>query len=263
MNILFIGDVVGKPGRRVLTRFLPDIMEEHDAHLVVVNAENAAGGFGMSVSIHDQMVGMGVDVLTTGNHVWDRREFIKEIDQCERVIRPANFAPGVPGKGWIIIETDYGPAAVINLAGRVFMQPVDCPFRKAQEIIEEIDSDVKVILIDFHAEATSEKQAMARFLDGKAAAVAGTHTHVQTADESVLPAGTAFISDLGMTGPSQSIIGVKTEPIIEKFLLGMPKRFDTATGPEQINGAVVYCDPQTGKATSITRINKHVKEQTS
>lgn len=263
MNIVFIGDVVGKAGRKVLTRFLPEIMEEHDAHLVVVNAENAAGGFGMSQSIHDQMVGTGVDVLTTGNHVWDRRDFIKEIDNCERVIRPANFAPAVPGKGWIVIETDYGPAAIINLAGRVFMPPVDCPFRKAEEILEELDSDIKVVLIDFHAEATSEKQALARFLDGKVSAVVGTHTHVQTADEQVFPGGTAFMCDLGMTGPSQSIIGVKIDPIVERFILGMPKRFDTATGPDHICGAVVSCDPQTGKANSIKRIYKETKEQSA
>lgn len=260
MNILFIGDVVGKPGRRILNRLLPEIMEENNAQVVVVNTENAAGGFGMSQSIHDQMVGMGVDVLTTGNHVWDRREFMKEIDHCERVLRPANYPPGVPGKGWIVIETDYGPAAVINLSGRVFMPPVDCPFRKAREIMEEIDSDVRVVIIDFHAEATSEKQALARFLDGEATAVAGTHTHVQTADETVLPGGTAFICDLGMTGPAQSIIGVKIEPILDRFLLGLPKKFDTATGDQQINGAVISCDPQTGKATAIKRINKKLEE---
>ncbi|MFO8057846.1 MAG: TIGR00282 family metallophosphoesterase [bacterium] len=260
MNILFIGDVVGRPGRRILNRLLPELMEEHNAQLVVVNTENAAGGFGMSQSIHDQMVGMGVDVLTTGNHVWDRREFIKEIEHCERVLRPANYPPGVPGKGWIVIETDYGPAAVINLSGRVFMPPVDCPFRKAREIIEEIDHDVKVVIIDFHAEATSEKQALARFLDGEVTAVAGTHTHIQTADETVFPGGTAFICDLGMTGPAQSVIGVKIEPILDRFLSGLPKKFDTATGAEQINGAVITCDPKTGKATAIKRINKKLEE---
>jgi metallophosphoesterase (TIGR00282 family) len=258
LNILFIGDIIGKPGRRAITRLLPGLIEECEAHLVVVNAENAAGGFGMSRQIYDHLVGIGVDVLTTGNHVWDRKEFISEIENCERLLRPANFFPGVPGKGWIVAETEEGPAAVINMEGRVYMPPVDCPFRGADQVLSEIDPDVRVILMDFHAEATSEKEAMGYYLDGRVSAVIGSHTHVPTADPRILPRGTAYLTDVGMTGPRDSVIGVKIQPVLDRFLTGMPRRFETAAGPIELNAVLVACDPQTGKATRVTAIRREL-----
>jgi len=256
-----IGDVIGRPGRRALSRFLPELAGELSADLVVVNVENAAGGFGMSEEIHDQLAGLGVDVLTTGNHVWDRKEFIKEIENCERVLRPLNFPPGAPGRGFIVIETEAGPAAVVNLAGRVYMPPADCPFRSMDQLLGELDPDVKVILVDFHAEATSEKAALGHYLDGRVTAVIGTHTHVATADARVLPGGTAYLTDVGMTGPRDSVIGVKIEPILERFLKGLPRRFDTASGVVEINAAHVQCDPRTGKASAITRVHRELEAE--
>lgn len=258
MNILFIGDLVGKAGRRVLTRYLPELMDESDADLVIVNAENAAGGFGMSLQIYEQLTGLGVDVITTGNHVWDRREFVQEISDCERLLRPYNYPPGVPGRGLIVVETDRGPAAVINLAGRVYMTPADDPFRAADAALAELDSDIKVKFVDFHAEATSEKQALGFYLDGRVTAVVGTHTHVPTADERVLPKGTAYLSDAGMCGPQNSVIGVKVEACLERFLTGIPQRFETAAGPLELNGAVITCDDQTGRALSIRRVRREL-----
>ncbi len=259
MNLLFIGDIVGKPGRRMLSRLFTELAGEFESDLVVANAENAAGGFGMSSKIYQQLTGMGVDVLTTGNHVWDRKEFVKEIEECERVIRPANFPPMAPGKGWIILETEKGPVAVINLAGRIFMPPADCPFRSADAILEEIDPDVKVLLVDFHAEATSEKEALGYYLDGRVTAVVGTHTHVPTTDCKVLTKGTAYISDVGMTGPRDSVIGMKLDPVMDRFLTGIPKKFDLATGAIELNAVLVKCDPESGKAQSITRVHRELE----
>ena len=261
MNILFIGDIIGRPGRRAVTRLLPGLIEEFEAHLVVVNAENAAGGFGMSRQIYDQLVGIGVDVLTTGNHVWDRKEFIAEIEHCERLLRPANFFPGVPGKGWIVAETEEGPAAVVNMEGRVYMPPVDCPFRGAEQVLAEIDPDVRVIVMDFHAEATSEKEAMGYYLDGRVSAVIGTHTHVPTADPRILPGGTGYMSDVGMTGPRHSVIGVKIQPVLDRFLTGMPHRFETAAGPVELNAVCVACDPKTGKALRVSAIHRELEAE--
>ena len=258
MNILFIGDIVGKPGRRILSRFLPELMDETAAHLVIVNAENAAGGFGMSLQIYEQLTGLGVDVITTGNHVWDRREFLQEINDCERLLRPYNYPPGAPGRGLIVIETDLGPAAILNLAGRVYMLPADDPFRASDSALAEIEPDVKVKFVDFHAEATSEKQALGWRLDGRVTAVIGTHTHVPTADERVLPQGTAYLTDAGMCGPRDSIIGVKIEPSLDRFLTGIPHRFETAAGPVELNGVAIDCDEKTGKARSIRRIHREL-----
>jgi len=256
LNILFVGDVVAKAGRRILAKMLPGLVEEFESHLVVANTENAAGGFGMSQKIADRMAGLGVDVMTTGNHVWDRKEFVKEIADCERVIRPANFAPGAPGRGHIILDTEEGPVAVINLAGRVFMPPVDCPFRTADRLLEEMDKDVKVIVVDMHAEATSEKEAIGYYLDGRVTAVIGTHTHVATADARVLPGGTAYLSDAGMTGPRDSVIGVKIKPVLDRFLTGMPQKFDAAAGAVILSAVSISCDPKTGKATAITPVHR-------
>lgn len=261
MNVLFIGDVVGKPGRKILSRLLPDLMDELSAHLVVVNVENAAGGFGMSREIHDQLVGLGVDVLTSGNHVWDRKELLNEIGDCERLLRPANYSPRAPGKGWLIIDTEDGPAAVLNLAGRVYMQPVDCPFRTADQVLSELDPDVKAIIVDFHAEATSEKQALGYYLDGRVSAVLGTHTHVRTADHRLLPQNTAYITDVGMTGPRDSVIGVTIGPVLERFLSGVPRRFETADGPLELNAVLLALDPQTGKAKNIRPIHRELNPE--
>jgi 2',3'-cyclic-nucleotide 2'-phosphodiesterase len=258
VNVLFIGDIVGRPGRRALVRLLPELVETTAADLIIVNSENAAGGAGMSKQIHDQFMGLGVDVLTTGNHVWDRRDFISEIHFCERVIRPANFTPACPGRGHLVIETEAGPAAVINLAGRVYMPPADCPFRAADRVIRELDPDVKVIIIDFHAEATSEKIALARHLDGRVTAIIGTHTHVPTADARVLPGGTACICDVGMTGPSDSVIGVKIQPVLDRFITGMPHRFEPALGPVELHACHLVCDPATGHALSLTPIHREL-----
>jgi metallophosphoesterase (TIGR00282 family) len=261
VNILFLGDLVGRPGRRILSRVLPELIEEADAHLVVVNVENAAGGFGMSKQIYDQLAGMGVDALTSGNHVWDRKEFVREVEDCERLIRPENFAPGVPGRGWVVIETGAGPAAVINLAGRVYMPPVDCPFRAADRVLEELDPDVRVIVVDMHAEATSEKEAMGYYLDGRVTAVIGTHTHVPTADAKILPKGTAYISDAGMTGPRDAVIGVKIDPVLQRFLTGMPHRFEAAAGAVELNGVTVACDSKTGRAQNIKLIHRELEPE--
>lgn len=248
--------MVGKPGRKILSRLLPELSDEVEADLVIVNAENAAGGFGLSVQVYEKLVGMGVDVLTTGNHIWDRKEFVREIENCERVIRPANFAPGAPGPGYVVVETDSGPAAVINLAGRVYMPPVDCPFRTVDRVLQELDPDIRVIVVDIHAEATSEKQAMGYHLDGRVSAVIGTHTHVATADAGILEKGTGYMTDVGMTGPVDSVIGMKKEPVLERFITGMPSRFDTAAGPLQLNAVHIACDTETGKTTAINPIRR-------
>lgn len=258
MNILFLGDVVGRPGRKIVVRYLPELMEEFSSHLVVVNVENAAGGFGMSKEIYNQLVGLGVDVLTSGNHIWDRKDFLKEMETCERLLRPVNYPPRAPGKGWLIVDTDEGPVAVVNLAGRVYMPAVDCPFRTIDGVLADLDADVRAIIVDFHAEATSEKQALGYYLDGRVSAVLGTHTHVRTADHKILPAGTAYISDVGMSGPRDSVIGVKIEPALERFLTGMPNRFDPATGPLELNAVHLEINPATGKALAIKPIHREM-----
>ncbi len=255
MNLLFIGDIVGRPGRRALRAFLPDLVRRHQIDLAVANAENAAGGLGVTSEVAEELLAAGVDVLTTGNHVWRHRKFIEFAEADRRVLRPANSPPGVPGHGSEVYVTEHsGTVGVLNLVGRVFMEPLDCPFRAANREIEALRGRTNMIVVDMHAEATSEKAAMGWHLDGRASAVIGTHTHVQTADERILPAGTAYITDVGMTGPRDSVIGVKQEPIIERFLTGMPTRFEVATGPLMLSAVVVDIDPETGTARSVERV---------
>lgn len=256
MNILFVGDIVGKPGRRALQNHLNKVREEHDISLTVVNGENAAGGFGITASIMDILFEMKVDVITTGNHVWDKKEALTLITKEDRLLRPLNYPPGTPGAGSVVVRSSEGlKVAVLNVEGRVFMRPVDCPFRAAENEIELLSNETSIILVDIHAEATSEKIAMGRFLDGRVSAVVGTHTHVQTADDQIFPGGTAYITDVGMTGPSESVIGVKHEIIVNRFLTGLPERFETAKNYPQLQAVVISVNPADGKAESITRLN--------
>lgn len=255
MRLLVIGDIFGRSGRRAVKVNLHGLRKEFGLDLVIANGENAAGGKGITKEIAQELFSAGIDVLTMGNHVWNKREAYDYIDRETRIVRPANYPPGVPGSGAGIYDTPgKGKVGVINLAGRVFLQAIDCPFRKADEIVARIKEKAKVIIVDFHAEATSEKVALGWYLDGRVSAVVGTHTHVQTADERILPGGTAYITDLGMTGPVDSVLGVKKEIIIEKFITQIPQHFEVATGPFQFNGAVIEIDEATGEAVSIERI---------
>jgi metallophosphoesterase (TIGR00282 family) len=256
MTLLFIGDVVGKPGREMLRKALPAVVDAHDADFVVANVENAAAGFGITKEIGETILEWGVDVMTSGNHVWDKKEALDYIPHQPRLLRPANFPAGVPGRGTHVADTRDGRAVgVINVMGRVFMQPLDDPFAVVLREIEAIRHRTRVVLVDFHAEATSEKIAMGWHLDGKVTAVVGTHTHVQTADERLLPGGTAYLTDAGMTGPHDSIIGMEREAALARFRTGLPSKFEPAAGNPRLNGVVVTCDDRTGRATSITRIS--------
>jgi len=257
MNILFVSDIFGSPGRKAVKRVLPGLVEEHDIGLVVANGENAAGGFGVTEEVVRELFAMGVHVITTGNHVWDKREAMEYLDREERLLRPANYPDGCPGRGSIVMSERGVRVGILNLIGRVYNVNADCPFRKAESEIERLkkDEEADVILIDMHAEATSEKQALAWHLDGKVAAILGTHTHVQTSDERILPGGTAYITDVGMTGPRDSVIGVSPEKAIFRFLTAIPTRFDVAKGPAQFQAVVISTDPDKGLATGIKRIN--------
>ncbi|MCR4403287.1 MAG: TIGR00282 family metallophosphoesterase [Firmicutes bacterium] len=255
LRILFIGDIVGKPGRRACQTLLPEIVQRLRADAVIANGENAAGGFGLTADTSKEILGCGVHVITTGNHVWNKREFYQVLAASERVLRPANYPPGAPGRGAAVFQVAGGVRlCVVNLAGRVFMAPVDCPFRTVDRILEELSPSCDLFVVDFHAEATSEKVALGWYLDGRVASVVGTHTHVQTADERILPGGTAYITDLGMTGPVDSVIGVRTDIIVQRFLSGLPAKFETASGRAQVSGALVTVDTGTGKAKDIERV---------
>jgi len=258
LRLLLIGDVVGRSGRRAVKINLAELIREFDLDLVIANGENAAGGKGITKEVAEELFSSGVDVLTMGNHVWNKKEAFDYIGREKRIIRPANYPPGTPGAGARIFETRRKvKTAVVNLAGRVFLQPLDCPFRAADEMIERLKNDAAVVVVDFHAEATSEKVAMGWYLAGRVSAVVGTHTHVQTADERILPGGTAYITDLGMTGPCNSVIGVKKEIIIERFTTQMPQSFEVATGPFQFNAVVIDIDENSGEALSIKRIQNY------
>jgi 2',3'-cyclic-nucleotide 2'-phosphodiesterase len=259
MNVIILGDVVGKPGIKALCQSLRSVKERHEAEFVVVNVENAADGAGLTPQIGDQILAAGVDVMTSGNHIYDKKEVIKYIENQPRLLRPANYASETPGRGLWLGSTNSGTqVAVINVQGRVFMPPTDCPFRTADRLISEIGNRARVIIVDHHAEATSEKMAMGRYLDGRVSVVVGTHTHVQTADEQVFANGTAYITDLGMTGPHDSIIGVDSQIVIQRFLRGMPNRFETATDDARVSGIAVEIDERTGKAVKIARIHEKV-----
>jgi hypothetical protein len=256
MKILFIGDIVGKPGRELVRKGLRALVEHHDADLVIANAENAAAGFGVTRDIGDALREYGVDVMTSGNHIWDKKEAIEYIGTEPRLLRPANYPAGVPGRGSYVAQTGDGRSVgVVNVMGRVFMLSIDDPFAVVLREIEAIRHRARVIIVDFHAEATSEKIAMGWHLDGKVTLVVGTHTHVQTADERILPGGTGYLTDAGMTGPHDSIIGMEREPALARFLTGMPSRFEPATGNPRLNGVLVEADEKTGRATGITRIS--------
>lgn len=261
MKVLFIGDIFGSAGRRIVQAHLPHVSETNQVDLIIANAENAAGGFGLTPSIANELFDLGCEVLTTGNHIWDKREIIDYFNsvngdttgRARRVLRPANYAQGVPGIGVFESSTRKGQRyAVINLQGRVFMQDNDDPFRKADTLLQQISS--KVIIVDFHAEATSEKIAMGWYLDGRVTAVLGTHTHVPTADTRVLPNGTAYQTDVGMSGPYDSVIGVQKEQVLQRFLTGLPGRFEAAKGDPRFCAVLIECDEVTGRAHAMQRI---------
>jgi hypothetical protein len=258
MNILCVGDVVGKAGRTMLYELLPKLKEELALDLVVANAENAAGGSGLTAKIASQLFSYGCDVLTLGDHVWDRPDLVESLKDTPRLLRPDNFPEGVPGHGHAVVETRSGiKVGVINLLGRVFMRyNVDCPFRAFDRRYAEIKKETPVVVVDFHAEATSEKVAFGRYAEGRASVVFGTHTHIQTADEQVLSGGTAYVTDLGMTGPYDSIIGQEKSKIIRRFLTGMPERFEVAKEDPRLCGAVISVEENTGRAFNITRIQR-------
>ena len=255
MKVLFVGDIMGEPGRRVLLKHLSKAIDDHHIDLVVGNGENAAGGFGITPDIAEELFDLGLSAITLGNHAWDKREAMEYIQKDPRVIRPANYPDGVPGKGACVLETPSGERlAIVQLMGRVFMPMVDCPFRVAERELSQLENQADYILVDMHAETTSEKMAMGYFLDGKVSAVLGTHTHVQTADDQILPQGTGYLTDVGMTGPVQSVIGMKPNLVIQKFLTQLPRRFEVAPGPSVLSGAVVEFDHATKKTNSITRL---------
>ncbi|MBF0517413.1 MAG: TIGR00282 family metallophosphoesterase [Nitrospirae bacterium] len=258
MNALFIGDIIGRPGRVLVRNFLPELVQREDISFVVANGENSAGGFGITEKTANELFDCGVHVLTTGNHVWDKKEAVVLISKEDRILRPLNYAPGVPGFGSIVYSLRNGlKAAVVNLAGRVFMAPSDCPFRTVMPAIEEIKRHTNIIIVDMHAEATSEKQALGYYLNGKVSAVIGTHTHVQTADAQILSNQTAYITDVGMTGPAMSVIGVKTSQIIEKFLTQIPVKYEVATGRGIFCAAIIQIDDLTGRSSAIKRLMLH------
>jgi metallophosphoesterase (TIGR00282 family) len=256
LTILFIGDVVGKPGRKAVVELLDGLVDRHNVDLVVANGENVAGGFGLTADSTAELFDAGVHLLTTGNHVWDKKEALELLDETEDILRPANY-PEAPGAGYRVIKTPGGTkVAVINLEGRVFMSDILCPFRTADSILGELPDDISCIVVDLHAEATSEKRAMGIYLDGRVSALVGTHTHVQTADERVLPGGTAYITDLGMTGNEEgSVIGIDSKAALYRFRTQMPARFDLAKGEPVLNGAVINLDPDSGKAVDIQRVS--------
>ena len=261
MQILFIGDIVGKPGRRAVSNLLPHIIARHDIDIVVANCENAAGGLGVTREVIDELYACDIDVLTSGNHIWDKRGVGDFIGDYPTLLRPANYPEGTPGRGGVSVRDSSGKSlGVINLEGRVFMKSLDCPFRVAEREIERLGGALDIIIVDLHAEATSEKQAMGWFLDGRVGAVIGTHTHVQTADERILPNGTAYISDAGMTGAMDSILGVKKDIALERFLTQMPNKFEVAKRNVWLQGVVLDCDITTGRCRSIERVNEKLEK---
>jgi hypothetical protein len=261
MKILFIGDIVGGPGRRAVRELVPALIEDYRIDMVIANCENAAAGFGITREIVEELYRCRIDVLTSGNHVWDKKEILEFVEDYETLLRPANYPEGAPGFGSALVPCPSGvQVGVINLVGRVFMRPLDCPFKTAEKEIEKLRRKTKILLVDMHAEATSEKQAMGWFLDGRVSAVIGTHTHVQTADEQILPQGTAYMTDAGMTGPFDSIIGTKKEAVLERFLMQMPNKFDVAKGDVRLQGALITIDEGTGRSLGIERINLLVKD---
>lgn len=255
VKVLFIGDIVGKPGRKIVEKTLIPLRKTYEPDFIVANGENIAGGFGLTIEKVLELKSIGIDVITTGNHVWDRKEFIKHLDSTDFVLRPANYPPGVPGRGWGIWNVRGIPVGVLNLQGRVFMEPIDCPFRIAETIVENYMNNLKVIIVDFHAEATAEKICMAYFLATKVSAVLGTHTHVQTADERIIKEHTGYITDVGMCGPIESSIGIKIEEAMQRLLYQIPQKFSVAEGKSQFNGVYLEIEASTGRCLKIERID--------
>jgi metallophosphoesterase (TIGR00282 family) len=266
VKLLFIGDIVGQPGRRAVAELLPKLREQHALDFVIANGENSAGGSGITPKTAGEIFAAGVDVITSGDHVWDQKEVMELLADEKRFLRPLNYPPGTPGQGSGVFEVQ-GPktnvqnpisVGVLNVQGRTFMPPLENPFLLAREEVKWLRELTKIILVDFHAEATSEKIAFARFLDGQVSAVVGTHTHVQTADEQIFPGGTAYLSDAGFTGPHESVLGREIEPVIKRFLTNMPQRFEVAKNRVRLHGAVIEIDEATGKAVKIQRVSEAV-----
>lgn len=253
MNVLIFGDIFGRPGRQIVAEHLPSLLEKYKPELIVANGENAAGGFGLTKKVAEELFALGIHVLTSGNHIWDQKEMYTYIGQEPRILRPANYPPTVPGASAFIHRSVGGVIAVLNLIGRVFMGDYDCPFRTADSLLTALPEDVTHVIVDFHGEATSEKIALARYLDGRISALVGTHTHVATADEQILPRGTAYITDLGMCGPINGILGVEPDAVINKFLTQLPARFSVAKGPACLSGVVIALQ-ENGTAERILRV---------
>lgn len=255
MKVLFIGDIFGEPGRRALARAVPRLVGQRQIDIVIGNGENAAGGFGITPELAEELFDLGLAVITTGNHAWDKREILDYFPREPRLLRPANYPDGAPGHGSVVVESAGGEKlGVLQLMGRAYMPTLDCPFQVAKKELAALKKRTAAVIVDMHAEATSEKMAMGHYLDGEVVAVVGTHTHVQTADDQILPKGTAYLTDIGMTGPLHSVIGVKKELAIEKFLTGMPRRFEVASGPSVFCAVLLELDARLGKALSIERI---------
>ena len=261
MKILFIGDIVGSPGREAIKKLLPGLIKEHSLDFVVANAENVAGGSGVTLKTAEDLFASGVDVLTSGDHIWKRSEIFELLKTEKRILRPLNFPGSSPGQGSSVFKAKAGKnVGVINVNGRVFMDPLECPFKTSLKAAEELSKETNIIIVDMHAEATSEKVALGWYLDGKVSAVLGTHTHIQTADEKILPNGTAYITDAGMTGPYDSVIGRKVEDVLQRFLTLLPTRFEVAESNIQLHGVLLDIDNKTGKALSIERVQKKLDE---
>ena len=255
MKVLYIGDIMGEPGRRAVARMVPRLIAQRQIDVVVGNGENVAGGFGITPDLAEELFRMGLSAITTGNHAWDKKEILDYFPRERRLLRPANYPEGVPGQGSVIVQAKNGEeVAIVQLMGRAYMPTLDCPFQVAKREMGKLRKRVAAVIVDMHAEATSEKMAMGHYLDGEATAVVGTHTHVQTADEQILPRGTAYLTDIGMTGPLHGVIGVKKELAIEKFLTGMPRRFEVAAGPTVFCAVLIELDARIGKALSIERV---------
>lgn len=255
MKVLFIGDIFGEPGRRAVARAVPKLVAQRQIDIVIGNGENAAGGFGITPELAEELFDLGLAVITTGNHAWDKKEILDYFPREPRLLRPANYPSGVPGQGSVVVESAGGEQlGVLQLMGRAYMPTLDCPFQVAKRELATLKKRTTAVIVDMHAEATSEKMAMGHYLDGEVVAVVGTHTHVQTADDQILPKGTAYLTDIGMTGPLHSVIGVKKELAIEKFLTGMPRRFEVASGPSVFCAVLLELDASLGKALSIERI---------